>query len=105
MPKEPEYLRRLHALRDGNTHYLSREQYAYFQRQPAALGRFDWNGQRWEFAVAGKDAVLYAFRQHHSWWGSDTYYAEKTDRIDPRVCGMDIEGQFWANPFTHVPGR
>jgi hypothetical protein len=95
----------LYELDDGRKRYLTWEEYDHFRHAlPAAVGTFSWNGERFRFAVAGAQGVLYGFG-HQRGRRTDLFFARKTDRLDPRVCGASIEQQYWSNPFIHRPGR
>jgi hypothetical protein len=97
---------RLDELDDGRKHYIAEEEFDYYRaRVPRAVGPFTWDRCRWSFGVAGPDAALYAFGTFRHWWtGRTLYFAQKTDRLDPRACGRDLDAQYWSNPFTHRPG-
>ena len=79
----------LHDLNDGKKREVTEEDFDYFLDvlPPAAMG-FRWNGEKWAFGFAEGADFVYAFKKEGGW-----YYAQKTDLLNPRECGVSLEDQ------------
>lgn len=79
----------LHDLDDGRKREITEEDFDYFLDvlPPVAMG-FRWNGERWAFGFAEGANFVYAFKKENG-----RYYAQKTNLMNPRECGVSLEEQ------------
>lgn len=79
----------LHDLDDGKKREITEEDFDYFLDvlPPAAMG-FRWNGEKWSFGFAEGADYVYAFKKE-----GGRYYAQKTNLMNPRECGVSLEDQ------------
>jgi hypothetical protein len=79
----------LHDLDDGKKREITEEDFDYFLDvlPPVAMG-FHWNGERWAFGFAEGADYVYGFKKE-----GGKYYAQKTDLLNPRECGVSLEDQ------------
>src|ERR1700722_1127766 len=79
----------LHELDDGKKRQITEEDYEYFlEVLPPVAFRFQWNGEKWRFGFAEGADYVYAFKKQ-----GDMFYAQKTDLLNPRECGVPLEKQ------------
>src|ERR1700738_2916675 len=79
----------LHDLDDGKKREITEEDFDYFlDVLPPVAMRFPWNGERWSFGFAEGADFVYAFKKE-----GGTFFAQKTDLLNPYECGVPIAEQ------------
>ena len=79
----------LNDLDDGKKREITEEDFDYFlDVLPPAAMSFRWNGEKWSFGFAEGADFVYAFKAE-----GGKYYAQKTELLNPRECGVSLERQ------------